>query len=370
MNHPRAQILRACLLAALCLLPSLAQAQWTTTQVSAPRLQYRTFASTAAAATVSFHIYTPPAYDLQPQQRFPVLYWLHGSGSATAGIAPMTSWFANAMAQGLLPPMLVVFPNGMPFGMYCDSANGSTPIETVLITELIPHVDSTFRTIPSRRGRILEGFSMGGYGTGRLGLQYSELFSGISMLAAGPMQLDFPNAPPDAAVPPDRRTMIFADVWNNDPSLMIAANPSTLASVHASTLTTNDPLIRVAVGGADSVLPPVIDFHNHLSSLNIAHTFTIAPGVGHQTIALLSALGPSNWSFYHDALSARCDSLDFNADTLFPDDADLLDFLTVLAGGNCSPGNTCSDIDFNNDGLFPDDNDLIAFLTVLAGGPC
>jgi hypothetical protein len=64
-----------------------------------------------------------------------------------------------------------------------------------------------------------------------------------------------------------------------------------------------------------------------------------------------------------------CDSIDFNADSLFPDDQDLIDFLSVLAGGACST-NTCSDIDFNNDGLFPDDNDLLAFLTVLAGGNC
>ncbi len=67
-----------------------------------------------------------------------------------------------------------------------------------------------------------------------------------------------------------------------------------------------------------------------------------------------------------------CDSIDFNRDGLFPDDLDLLDFLSVLAGGACStaPDPDCSDLDFNNDGLFPDDTDLIAFLTVLAGGDC
>jgi hypothetical protein len=64
-----------------------------------------------------------------------------------------------------------------------------------------------------------------------------------------------------------------------------------------------------------------------------------------------------------------CDPLDFNNDGLFPDDADLLDFLSVLAGGPCSV-EACSDIDFNNDGLFPDDTDLLAFLRVLAGGSC
>jgi hypothetical protein len=64
-----------------------------------------------------------------------------------------------------------------------------------------------------------------------------------------------------------------------------------------------------------------------------------------------------------------CDSIDFNTDGLFPDDADLLDFLSVLAGGECSTG-ACNDIDFNNDGLFPDDTDLLAFLSVLAGQSC
>jgi hypothetical protein len=70
------------------------------------------------------------------------------------------------------------------------------------------------------------------------------------------------------------------------------------------------------------------------------------------------------------AVAPLCDPIDFNADTLFPSDQDLLDFLSVLAGGPCSPDNTCNDIDFNNDGLFPDDNDLITFLRVLAGGDC
>lgn len=64
-----------------------------------------------------------------------------------------------------------------------------------------------------------------------------------------------------------------------------------------------------------------------------------------------------------------CNSIDFNGDSLFPDDSDLVDFLSVLAGGPCST-NDCDGIDFNNDGLFPDDNDLVAFLRVLAGGNC
>jgi hypothetical protein len=67
-----------------------------------------------------------------------------------------------------------------------------------------------------------------------------------------------------------------------------------------------------------------------------------------------------------------CDSIDFNNDGLFPDTADIDDFLSVFSGGPCStdPVPGCSDIDFNNDGLFPDTTDIDSLLSVFSGGPC
>ncbi|MFO0832351.1 MAG: immunoglobulin domain-containing protein [Phycisphaerales bacterium] len=67
---------------------------------------------------------------------------------------------------------------------------------------------------------------------------------------------------------------------------------------------------------------------------------------------------------------AVCDPVDFNHDDLFPDTADLDDFLRVFSGGACSNAPACGDIDFNNDGLFPDTGDIDAFLTVFSGGAC
>ncbi len=64
-----------------------------------------------------------------------------------------------------------------------------------------------------------------------------------------------------------------------------------------------------------------------------------------------------------------CDTIDFNNDGLFPDTADIDDFLSVFSGGPCSTG-TCNDIDFNNDGLFPDTADIDALLSVFSGGTC
>jgi hypothetical protein len=69
------------------------------------------------------------------------------------------------------------------------------------------------------------------------------------------------------------------------------------------------------------------------------------------------------------SLLRACDGIDFDNDGMMPSDADVIAFLTVLAGGAC-PTENCNDIDFDNDGLFPSDADLEAFLRVLAGGSC
>ncbi|HLP85670.1 MAG TPA: choice-of-anchor X domain-containing protein, partial [Phycisphaerales bacterium] len=63
--------------------------------------------------------------------------------------------------------------------------------------------------------------------------------------------------------------------------------------------------------------------------------------------------------------AAGCDGIDFNNNQVFPEDQDVIDFFTVLAGGACA---TCNDIDFNNNQVFPEDQDVIDFFTVLAGG--
>ncbi|HLP86205.1 MAG TPA: hypothetical protein VK157_17765 [Phycisphaerales bacterium] len=62
-----------------------------------------------------------------------------------------------------------------------------------------------------------------------------------------------------------------------------------------------------------------------------------------------------------------CDDIDFNNNTVFPEDADVIAFFDVLSGAVCS---TCNDIDFNNNTVFPEDQDVIDFFNVLAGGTC
>ena len=78
----------------------------------------------------------------------------------------------------------------------------------------------------------------------------------------------------------------------------------------------------------------------------------------------------ANFALWGLPTSGCCDSIDFNQNTVFPEEQDVIDFFNVLAGGPCSPGNTCSDIDFNNNEVFPEEQDVIDFFNVLAGGQC
>jgi hypothetical protein len=87
-------------------------------------------------------------------------------------------------------------------------------------------------------------------------------------------------------------------------------------------------------------------------------------GAGQTAVTLTAASIPSACDG-----NTGCGSIDFNGDSLFPTDEDVIDFFNVFAGGQCSTG-TCGSIDFNGDGLFPSDDDILAFLRVFAGGQC
>jgi enterochelin esterase-like enzyme len=280
-------------------------AQWVTSAVTAPGVEYRTFESAAANHTVSFHIWLPPEYASQPDRSFPLLIWLHGSGDGTLGIPWLSSYFGTAMAQGAIPPMVVLFPNGMTYSMWCDSKDGTVPMERVVIDDLLPFVDANYRTIGGRH-RILEGFSMGGQGAGKLGLRRSDLFAGVSMLGAGPIQDDFMQAPLGSDIPPAKRAAIYQSVWGSDPAYYTAQHPKTVVTQQAAAVIGRRTVARQALGSLDSLVPMNQDFDAFLTSLGVPHTLTIAPGIGHSASALLPALGPGQWAFYNAALVEAC----------------------------------------------------------------
>jgi enterochelin esterase-like enzyme len=171
-------------------------------------------------------------------------------------------------------------------------------METVVIKELLPHVDSNFRTIASRRGRVVEGFSMGGYGAARFGIKFHEVFGAASVLAGGPFHPDFGHAP---AVGPEGRERVLQRVFGGDIEYYAALSPARLAEQYADAVR-GSLLLRIVVGNLDVTAQLNREFSTHLTALDIPHTFTEVPDVGHQTMPLLRALGDDNWAFYRAAM--------------------------------------------------------------------
>ena len=276
-----------------------APVQWVTPKVEGTGLSFRTFRSKAAGTDVSFHIYAPPAYKADPARRLPVVYWLHGSGGGVAGIARLSALLDDAIAAGRCPPLFMVFVNGLRMGMYVDWANGQVPLETIIIHELVPHIDANWPTIGSRDGRLLDGFSMGGYGAGRLGFLYPELFGSVSMMGAGPMQERLERTPRASGVV---AADLLLEVYGGSQERFEAVSPRRYAEQNAEALSRNSRL-RLVIGDQDETYQNNRAFHEHLTRLKIPHDWIVLPGVGHDPIGLLTALGDRHWGFYREAFA-------------------------------------------------------------------
>ncbi len=302
------RVLICCALLTPCALPRWAVAgaapAWVTPPVSAPNVAQHLFFSAAVGAPVSYHVYLPDAYTSEPLRRFPVLYWLHGSNSVLTGITPVSAAFDAAIDAGHLPPLILVFANGLPQGMWCDAESGLQPVESMLIDDLLTEVDLRFRTLAETRARLVEGFSMGGYGAARLALLHPDRFGAASMLGAGPLQLDFLVDDPNLQ-PIEVRQRILAEVYGNSLAVFEARSPWRLAEL-------NPPSpgyrLRQIIGTLDFTLGPNRDFHAHLDKLGISHSYIEVANVGHSVPAIMNALGADFWAFHREAL-AQADRL-------------------------------------------------------------
>lgn len=86
---------------------------WFTQQVEAPGVSFHTFRSHAANSEVSYHVYKPAMYEEAGIERFSVLYWLHGTEGGVNHIRPVSQMFDLAIRDKGVPPMIVVFVNGL-----------------------------------------------------------------------------------------------------------------------------------------------------------------------------------------------------------------------------------------------------------------
>ena len=133
------------------------------------------FFADSVGRTLKYNVALPQGYT-SSQESYPVLYLLHGL------MGNYTQWAQSAPQYTADLDLIVVMPDGGNswYINWSRSASGQkNNWEDYLIQDLIPHVDSQFRTIAARGGRALTGLSMGGYGAVVLGLRHPEVFCSV-----------------------------------------------------------------------------------------------------------------------------------------------------------------------------------------------
>ena len=252
---------------------------------------HHTFRSQALGRDVGYCIYLPPNYAAEPQRRFPVIYNLHGAGGNELHSFTDVKALHDGITSGRWPPMVLVLPNGGAHTFYKDSADGKLPAETLIVRELIPHIDATYRTIAARGGRAIEGFSMGGRGATRLALKYPELFCSLHNQAGNVLRIaelfdpTKPNEYPNNYLGNDRSRYV-----ENDSFLLLQKN---LAAIKSG--------LRIAVtcGTRDSGhLGTVREFHAALLAAGVDHTYLEVEGLAHEHDKLVNLYRPI-WFDYH-----------------------------------------------------------------------
>ncbi|MCF8357885.1 MAG: esterase [Prolixibacteraceae bacterium] len=148
-------------------------------------------------------IYTPPGYDKNLTKRYPVLYLQHGGGENETG------WSAqgkaglimdNLIAEGGAKPFIIVMANGnwrMPRPPAGERPSGPWPpsgwadgFMKSLLNEIIPMVDTNYRTIADQNNRAMAGLSMGGMQTRVITLANPDVFSQVGMFSGGSISLE------------------------------------------------------------------------------------------------------------------------------------------------------------------------------------
>src|SRR5262249_14957011 len=146
------------------------------------------------------YVYTPPDYDTRPEARYPVVSLQHGAGEDERGWSTqgrMNFILDNLIAAGKARPMIVVMEKGYatragtrPAPAGKKGFGGPGAFGDVIVSDLIPLIDATYRTRADREHRAIAGLSMGGGQAFQIGLTHLEKFAYIGGFSAAAFNFD------------------------------------------------------------------------------------------------------------------------------------------------------------------------------------
>lgn len=230
-----------------------------------------------------YYVYTPPNYDPNRKEAYPVFFVLHGLGddaAAWTNVGAANIILDNLINSGKAKPMVMVntLGYGTPDGP--RGAMGPTMIPAfakALVEEVLPQVEKSYHVAKDRNSRAIAGLSMGGAEAFYTGLNHIDKFAYVGSMSgafvmwarANPQ----PPAAPAAGAPAGGgrggpRTMEIADFEKNFPNLT-AKSAAQLK------------MLWMACGTEDSLLGVNRQFAGWLKSKDIQFTNLEIPNYAH-----------------------------------------------------------------------------------------
>jgi enterochelin esterase-like enzyme len=228
----------------------------------------RWFYSSELDRDMPYVIYLPPDYG-QAERRYPVLYMLHGRGGhrdewLSYGLIDVVD---RAILAGNVPPFIVVLPQG-DTGYWADQTNDGPRWGSYVTLDLVPHIDSTYRTLREAPYRAIGGLSMGGWGALHAAFTHPEIFAVVGA-----------HSP---SLRPDDGSLDFLGTGAE----FAAKDPVGLAKTSPWLGTLQ---IWIDTAEQDPWLPRATELHDILAARGIDHIWQVYPGV-------------HEWTYWHEHL--------------------------------------------------------------------
>ena len=237
-----------------------AQAPVPTLSPNLGRVEKFSFYSASLGRSMEMAVYLPMGYDTS-DQRYPVLYMLHGQGYDDTinwewEVYGIFDYAGTLMNAGEIRPFLVVLPQGE--RSYWVDHEGGPAWGQYLASDVVNEVDSRYRTLADRDNRAVGGLSMGADGALQISMNHPDVF-GIAGAHS-------PVLRPWGAAPNFAVTQAYFEA--HYPVTMMQADPETARGLR----------IFLDTGDEDIWIAEVTAFHELLLSLNIDHVWSNGPG--------------------------------------------------------------------------------------------
>ena len=222
------------------------------------------------------YVYLPSGYAQHTNQRYSVLYLLHGfPGRPLAFLQTVQMGIVDdtLTTRHRAQPLILVMPFGST-GTFNDQewVNGvgrDSGWSTFVSRDLVRYVDAHYRTIATARGRALAGLSEGGYGAINIAVQHPREFSVVESWSG--------------YVQPDKLRSIFG----SNLQLLSANDPRALVRRAAPSLRRLGTYFWFYSGSTDHLRKQNAAFARELTALSLPHKYRLVYG-GH------------NWAIWRD----------------------------------------------------------------------